>query len=36
MAVRNWMVVGSCIIIIKFGYRLNVCGRTSADIPVAF
>jgi len=35
MAVRIWVVVGVCIVGIKSGCRVKVCGRTPADIPVA-
>ena len=36
MAVRSWMVVGSCMVVVKFGCRVKICGRIPAGIPVAF
>lgn len=36
MAVRSWMVVGSCMVIVKFGYRVKVCDCQPAGILVAF
>lgn len=35
MAVRIWVVVGACMVGIKLGCRVKVCGRTPADVPVA-
>jgi len=36
MAVRSWVVVGSCMVVVKFGFHLKICGRIPAGIPVAF
>ena len=36
MAVCIWVVVGACILVVKFGRRVKVYGRTPADSPAAF
>ena len=36
MAVFIWVVVGACMVGIKFGRRVKFYGRTPADVPVAF
>ena len=35
MAVRIWLDVGACMVIVKCGCCVKICGRILADVAIA-